>query len=94
MQRRSAGEVTDCAAGPLRPQWVQTQTDGVGLVRIYLDNCSLNRPLDDQTQTRIRVELALREPFDYTKWQRDLWPDRSVNEISEAAMRVRQAGTE
>jgi predicted nucleic acid-binding protein len=25
-------------------------------MRIYLDNCSLQRPLDDQTQPRIRVE--------------------------------------
>ncbi len=25
-------------------------------MRIYLDSCSLQRPLDDQTQARIRVE--------------------------------------
>jgi predicted nucleic acid-binding protein len=25
-------------------------------MRIYLDNCSLNRPFDDQSQTRIKIE--------------------------------------
>ncbi len=37
------------------------------------------------------VALILREPFDYTKWQRQLWPDRSVHEISKAAMELRTA---
>lgn len=37
------------------------------------------------------VTLMLREPFDYTKWQRDLWPDRTVQEISEAAMERRKS---
>ena len=32
------------------------------------------------------ISLILREPFDYTKWQQDLWPDKSVVEISKAAM--------
>ncbi len=35
------------------------------------------------------ISLLLREPFDYTKWQRDLWTDRSVEAISEAAMKMR-----
>lgn len=25
-------------------------------MKIYLDNCSLQRPLDDQTQTRVQME--------------------------------------
>ncbi|MBM4039293.1 MAG: hypothetical protein FJ290_12335 [Planctomycetes bacterium] len=37
------------------------------------------------------VSLILREPFDYTKWQRDLWADASVEEVSRAAMRRRRA---
>lgn len=37
------------------------------------------------------VALILREPFDYTKWQRDLWGDASVEEISQAAMAHRRA---
>ena len=32
------------------------------------------------------VSLILREPFDYTQWQRDLWPDNSLEEISGLAM--------
>ncbi len=35
------------------------------------------------------IALMLREPFDYTKWQRILWHDRSVKEISQAAMEYR-----
>ena len=37
------------------------------------------------------VALIQREPFDYTKWRRTLWPDRSVDEISQAAMKQRRA---
>ena len=32
------------------------------------------------------ITLILREPFDYTQWQRQLWTDRSVDELSKAAM--------
>ena len=35
------------------------------------------------------ISLILREPFDYTKWQQNLWPDRSVAEISGTAMKSR-----
>lgn len=120
-------------------------------MRVYLDNCCFNRPFDDQTQTRIRLEaeakldiqqrvtekqieltwsfdavhcggrmmvtdteiktaglralvaalgdvraerfiaLIQREPFDYTKWQRTLWPEKEdLDELSQAAMRHRQ----
>jgi hypothetical protein len=33
-----------------------------------------------------------REPFDYTKWRRTLWSDKSIEEISQAAIKQRQAG--
>ena len=36
------------------------------------------------------IVLIQREPFDYTRWQRDLWPDRSIEEISQAAMNKRR----
>ena len=36
------------------------------------------------------ITLILREPFDYTKWQRNLWNDKSVEEISEMAMKRRR----
>ena len=37
------------------------------------------------------IALIQREPFDYTRWQRTLWPDVSIEEISQAAMKRRQA---
>ncbi|ETX03165.1 MAG: hypothetical protein ETSY2_34015 [Candidatus Entotheonella gemina] len=35
------------------------------------------------------ITLILREPFDYTQWQRHLWTDKSVEELSQAAMAMR-----
>jgi hypothetical protein len=37
------------------------------------------------------ITLILREPFDYTQWQRQLWADRSVDELSKIAMAMRNA---
>ena len=36
------------------------------------------------------IALIIREPFDYTKWQRDLWPDESVEVLSKKAMKAIQ----
>jgi hypothetical protein len=36
------------------------------------------------------ISLIIREPFDYTKWQKDLWPDESVEELSKKAMKAIQ----
>ena len=36
------------------------------------------------------ISLILREPFDYTKWQKHLWDDKGVAEISSAAMKSRR----
>jgi hypothetical protein len=36
------------------------------------------------------IALVQREPFDYTRWHRTLWPDKSVEEISRAAMAHRR----
>jgi hypothetical protein len=36
------------------------------------------------------ITLLLREPFDYTKWQRTLWKDKSIEEISQMAMQNRR----
>ncbi len=36
------------------------------------------------------ITLLLREPFDYTQWQQGLWSDKSVNELSQAAMDMRR----
>ena len=35
------------------------------------------------------ITLLLREPFDYTEWQRNLWPDKTIEEISRMAMQAR-----
>ncbi|HDM77208.1 MAG TPA: hypothetical protein ENG51_12195 [Deltaproteobacteria bacterium] len=32
------------------------------------------------------ITLIIREPFDYTEWQRDLWLDTGVEELSKKAM--------
>ena len=37
------------------------------------------------------ITLMLREPFDYTRWQRQLWVEKSVDELSKAAMAWRRA---
>ncbi len=36
------------------------------------------------------VSLIMRESFDYTIWQKKLFADKSVHEISEAAMKLRR----
>jgi hypothetical protein len=36
------------------------------------------------------VSLLTRAPFDYTKWQANLWPDVGVEELSREAMRLRR----
>lgn len=35
------------------------------------------------------VSLLTRPAFDYTKWQRSLWPDLAVEDLSHEAMRLR-----
>ncbi len=37
------------------------------------------------------ITLLLREPFDYTQWQRNLWPDQSIEALSQLAMQERLA---
>lgn len=36
------------------------------------------------------ISLVMREPFDYTKWQRTLWLDKPVAELSAAGMQFRR----
>jgi len=33
------------------------------------------------------ISLIIREPFDYTKWQKDLFEGMSIEEISDEAMK-------
>lgn len=32
------------------------------------------------------ISLLIREPFDYTKWNQDLWHEKSLEQISKEAM--------
>ncbi len=32
------------------------------------------------------ITLMIKEPFDYTKWQNDLWDNKTVRELSREAM--------
>lgn len=36
------------------------------------------------------ISLIIKEPFDYTKWQKDLFPNMSVRELSKVAMEAVQ----
>lgn len=36
------------------------------------------------------ISLIIKEPFDYTKWQKHLYEDMSVEELSRRAMEYRQ----
>jgi len=40
------------------------------------------------------IALILREPFDYTRWQQNLFEDKSIAELSSAAMRHRNQKSE
>ncbi|MCY3550635.1 MAG: hypothetical protein OXH39_09255 [Candidatus Poribacteria bacterium] len=37
------------------------------------------------------IALVMRSRFDYTKWQRKLWVEKSMEEISDAAMKLRKS---
>ncbi|BAP57932.1 hypothetical protein THII_3635 [Thioploca ingrica] len=43
-----------------------------------------------EVQAERFISLIIREPFDYTVWQRKLWSDKTVEEISGLAMLYRQ----
>jgi len=36
------------------------------------------------------ISLIIKEPFDYTKWQRGLFRRKSIEEISKEAMKLRR----
>ena len=44
-----------------------------------------------QVEAERFITLMLRDPFDYTSWQRQLWIEKSVEELSKAAMEWRRA---
>ena len=42
-----------------------------------------------EVQAERFISLMLRQPFDYTQWQKKLWIDKSIEEISTMAMEHR-----
>ncbi|MFZ1324830.1 MAG: hypothetical protein WAT67_02185 [Candidatus Contendobacter sp.] len=46
-----------------------------------------------EVQAERFISLILREPFDYTVWQRKLWPEKSLEGISTLAMQIRRKNT-
>ncbi len=44
-----------------------------------------------EVQAERFISLMMREPFDYTEWQRKLWNNKSVEEISSMAMQHRKS---
>ncbi len=36
------------------------------------------------------ISLLIRDPFDYTYWQRELWKELSVEDLSNLAMKQRK----
>ena len=44
-----------------------------------------------EVQAEKFIALIMRSPFDYTKWQKKLWVERSVEDISNAAMELRKS---
>jgi hypothetical protein len=55
--------------------------------RLYLDNCSFNRPYDDQSLLKNHLES---EAKNYTQWQEHLFDDMSIEEISQKAAEYRK----
>lgn len=43
-----------------------------------------------EVQAERFISLILRQPFDYTQWQKKLWIDKSIEEISTMAMKYRK----
>ena len=39
-----------------------------------------------EVQAERFISLILREPFNYTEWQADLWQDKDLEELSRMAM--------
>lgn len=42
-----------------------------------------------EVQAERFISLIMREPFDYTKWQRQLFQNNTISELSLAAMQSR-----
>ena len=55
-------------------------------MRCLIDNFGI-------VQTERFIALIIKEPFDYTKWQQDLYSDMSVDELFDTASKWKKAST-
>ena len=69
-------------------------------IKVYLDNCTYNRPFDDQSQIMIALETEAKrhiqrliveekidkEPFDYTEWSRSHYADVDLHDFNQRAV--------
>ena len=44
-----------------------------------------------EVQAEKFIALIIRSPFDYTKWQKKLWAEKSMEDINDAAMELRKS---
>ena len=44
-------------------------------------------------QTERFISLIIKEPFDYTKWQKDLYNDMTIDELFSAAANWKETAT-
>ena len=51
---------------------------GRNAIKCLIDNFGI-------IETERFISLVIKEPFDYTKWQRDLYGDMTVKELFDAA---------
>lgn len=45
-------------------------------------------------ETEIFIKMLIREPFDYTRWQRNLWSDMDVETLGKKAMEYQEKNNE
>jgi len=65
--------------------------------KLYLDNCCFNRPFDDQSQLRVRLETGMerfvdlvnKEPGDYTAFRHTLFEGMSHDDICRGATQAK-----
>jgi hypothetical protein len=48
--------------------------------------CGNNQSSKSMVEAERFISFIIREPFDYTKWQQDLFDDMSVEELSKKKM--------
>ena len=55
----------------------QIRAEGMRLLR---ENLGL-------VDSEVFINLLLKDHFDYTEWQKNLWPDKTIKDLSEMALK-------